>query len=227
MSEKLEDVSGHQMAGLVMDLLFKLRKGVVSIWEFKSFLMMKTEERKKIFGVEVKEHGKIKQISSGSIIDGCSSGFNPAESLIESKKVKYLFSASFKEYVLNGAKIFSDSIPETSVSKYRFVEKVSDDEIMEYFQISEFCGLMEKEEILLLIDTLTNKQAKGETGILMNNGHATVIGYLQCHDGIIRSVCVRWDSGNKKWNCYCNELEYWDAGREMIKVSAVEEVIVE
>jgi len=227
MSKKLEDVSGHLVAGLGIDLLFKLRKGVISIDEFEKFLKMKTEEREKTFRIEVKEHGKIKQISSGVIIDGCSSGFNPAESLVESKKVKYLFSANFKEYVLNGAKVFSNSIPETSVSKYRFVEKVSDDEIMEYFQISELCGLMEKEDILLLIDTLTSKQSKGETGILMNNGHATVIGYLQCHDGIIRSVCVRWDSGNKKWNCYCNELEYWDTGREMIKISVVEEVIVE
>lgn len=226
MSEKLEDVNGHQMAGLVMDLLFKLRKGVISIWEFKSFLMMRTEERKKTFGIEIKEHGKIKQISSESIVDG-SNGFNPIESLVESKKVKYLFCASFKEYVLNGAENFDKPIPEISISKYRFIEKVSDDEIMGYFKISESCGLMGKEEILWYIFTLTNKQPKGETGILMNNGHATVIGYLQCHDGIIRNVCVRWNSGNKKWNCYCNELDYWDAGREMIDISVVEEVLVE
>ncbi len=55
MSEKLNGVTGHEIAGLIMDLMSNIRNGVISIQEFKKFLTMKTSERRRVFGDNVFE----------------------------------------------------------------------------------------------------------------------------------------------------------------------------
>jgi len=51
MSNLLDEISGHKVAGLIIDLLSKLRDGIIVIEEFVRFLNMDATERSKIFGI--------------------------------------------------------------------------------------------------------------------------------------------------------------------------------
>lgn len=217
MSKKLNEISGYEIAGLIMDLLSKIRNGVISIVEFKKFLTMRSADRKKIFGVSVvSEHSKMKPTDPNVIATGLVGEFNPQQHFTENKKVKYWRGDNFNKHVLDPVRNVSD-LPEMNFSKHQFTETITDKEIMEYFQISESSGLMTREEILWTIASLTSKQPKGEAGILLNNGYATIIGYILCDDGVVRVVIVYWNSDSAKWSCYCNDLgDAWGAGDEML-----------
>lgn len=52
MSKELKETTGYEITGLTIDLMSKLRKGVISTEEFKKFLQMKTFKRREIFGVD-------------------------------------------------------------------------------------------------------------------------------------------------------------------------------
>jgi len=217
MSYKLKETTGYEIAGLIMDLMSKLRKGVISIQELKKFLIMKSSERKKIFRILTKEHPKMKLVDSSVIIDELTEEFNP-QHYFTNKKVKYWRGGNFNKYVLNPAKTVK-KLPEMNFSKYQFIETIYDKEIMEYFQISESSGLITKEEILWTIASLTCKQPKGEAGTLVNDGNWIIIGYMFCDDGIVRTVSVRWDSANGEWRCDCFDLDYWFSSREMLSLN--------
>lgn len=216
MRKQLNETPAHELAGLTIDLMSKIRDEVISVAEFKKFLTMKSKERRKIFGVSViDEHPKMKLVSSGIEIPELTEEFDPNKHFTENKMVKYYFGDNFKNFVLNPSKKVS-SLPAMSFDKHRFTETIFDSEIMEHFQISESNGLMTKEEILRTIAFLTSKQPKGEEGILQTNGYSTIIGYMLCKDGVVRAVIVYWNAVNAEWYCLYYDLGHWRAGSEVL-----------
>ncbi len=216
MSNKLNETSGYEIAGLIMDLMSKIRKGVISILELKKFLTMKSSERRKIFGVPIlKEHPKMKLVTQGIEIPELAKEINFQQHFTENKEVNYWLGDNFKKHTLTHAKVVS-SLPSISFDKHKFTETIYDKEIMEHFQISESAGLMTREEILWSIASLTAKQLNGEKGVLINDGYATLIGYMLCDDGFVRVVCVDWDSDIGEWNCNCYALGGWFAGNGLL-----------
>jgi hypothetical protein len=209
MSNILDEITGHKMAGLTIDIMSKLRDGTIAVDELENFLKMVTEERRKIFGDK-----KMKFMASIAV-KGLAEKFEPQKHFTENKKVKYWLGDNFQKHVLKPAKTIS-SLPAMEFSKHQFTETIYDKEIMESFSISESSGLMTREEILWTIAELTSKQSKGEAGTLINNGYATIIGYMLCDDGVVRVVRVRWNADDASWNCTCGGLDDWNAGDEML-----------
>jgi hypothetical protein len=215
-TKTLEQNTAQDFAGLQINVLQKLRTGNMTYEQFDWFANISYENREKLMGKSVKtEHPKMKFTDSNIIIGELVAGYNPQQYFTENKKVNYWRSDNFNQYVLNPAKIVNN-IPEMNFSKYKFTETIYDKEIMEHFQISESKGLMTREEILWTIASLTTKQPKGESGILLNNGYATIIGYMLCDDSVVRAVSVLWGSGGAKWFCYCYGLGVWLAGSEVL-----------
>lgn len=155
---------------------------------------------------------KIKLIDSNIIITGLVGEFNPQQHFTENKSVKYWRGNDFNEHVLNPVKTIS-SMPDMNFSKHQFTKIIYDKEIMEHFQISESTGLMTREEILWVIVSLTSKQPNGEAGTLLNNGDTTIIGYMLCDDGVIRTVRVCYKNDN--WLCGCFGFGHWSSGYEV------------
>lgn len=216
MRTNLNETPAYELAGLIMDLMSKIRKDVISIFEFKEFLMMKSSDRRKIFGVPIlSEHPKMKLKEQGIEIPELTEEFDPQKHFTENKKVKYWLGDNFKKYVLASAKKVSN-LPAMSFDKHKFTETIYDKEIMEHFQISESSGLMTREEICRTIAYLTSKQPKGETGTLQTNGYSTIIGYMFCDDSVVRVVRVDWHSADAEWRCGCFDLGHWYAGNEML-----------
>lgn len=214
MSKKLNETPAYELAGLTMDLMSKVRKDVISTFELKRFLAMKSSERRKIFGTLVaEENPKIKLVNSSVVVSGFVGEFNLQQYFTENKKVKYLLSDNFQKHVLNPAKRVN-YFSEESFSEHILVEPVYDEEIMEHFQISESNGLMTREEILWTIASLTGKQPNGEAGVLLNNGYYTVIGYMLCDDGVVRTAGVVWDFSPDgwQWHCHCDYFGDWISG---------------
>ena len=218
MSNKLIEITGLEMVNLTANLMWNLQNGEISIEEFKKFLAMNLEERKLFFRANINEHRKIKLISSGIIIDEPIANYDFHQNFILKKRVKYFFNEKFIKFILNDEDSDQEIISMIKMSRYNFIEKISDDEVMNHFQVCKVINLITRKKILWIIESLTNKQPKGEDGALVNNGVAVIIGYISCFDGVVRNVCVRWDSWNSKWNCYCNDLDYWDVGREILVV---------
>lgn len=216
MSNKLNETSGYEIAGLIVDLMSKIRKGVISILELKKFLTMKSSERRKIFGVPIlEEHPKMKLVTQGIEIPELAKEINFQQYFTENKEVKYWLGDNFKKHILAPAKVVS-SLPSISFDKHKFMETVYDKEIMERFQISESAGFMTREEILWSIASLTAKQPNDEKGVLINDGYATLIGYMLCDDGFVRVVFVLWRSDYGEWICYCGGLGSWHADYELL-----------
>lgn len=215
-TKTLEQNSAQDFAGLQVDQLQKLRNGNMTFEQVKWFNNLSFEQREKLIGKLVKsEHLKMKLISPNVVAVGLAGEFNPQQYFTENKNVKYWKGDSFNKHILNPAKSINN-LPEMNFSKYQFIETIYDKEIMEYFQISEITGLMSQEEILWIIASLTSKQPKGEAGALLNNGYATIIGYMLCDDDVVRVVSVSWYSDNAEWRCFCGALGHWHAGIEML-----------
>ena len=215
-NKTLEQNSAQDFAGLQINVLQKLRTGNMTYEQFDWFANISYEKREKLMGKLVKaEHPKMKLVDASVVASGLSGEFNPQQHFTENKKVKYWRGDNFNKHVLNQAKHLSN-FPEESFSKHQFTETITDKEIMEHFQISESAGLMTREEILWTIASLTSKQPKGEAGALLNNGYATIIGYLLCDDGVVRAVNVYWGSDSAEWRCGCRDLDCWGAGSEML-----------
>lgn len=211
----LEQNSAQDFAGLQINVLQKLRTGNMTYEQFDWFANISYEKREKLMGKLVKtENPKMKLTSSGTGIEVPVITTSFPKCLTENN-VRYWFGDNFKKHVLDPAASVL-SVPEMIFSKHQFTESITDKEIMEHFQISESNGLMTREEILWTIANLTSKQPKGEAGALLNNGYATIIGYMLCDGGVVRVVLVRWYSGNAEWYCGCDGLVYWDAGRETL-----------
>jgi len=136
------------------------------------------------------------------------------ENFTNNKSVKYCLGDNFKMYVLNSARNI-DHLPEMKFSKHQ-LPTISDKEIMENFFISKLSGLMTREEILCTIIDLTNKQPKGENGVLNNYGKETIIGYMLCVDSIVRVVNIHWNTDDNEWFCRCNNLGCWLTSCEML-----------
>lgn len=216
MRTNLNETPAYELAGLIMDLMSKIRKDVISILEFKKFLTMKSSERRKIFGIPVfEEHPKMKLMASGIEIPELTEEIDFYKHFTENKKVRYWLGDNFKKYVLNSAKKVS-SLPTMSFDKQKFTETIYDKEIMEHFQISESAGLMTREEICRTIAYLTSKQPKGETGTLQTNGYSIIIGYILCDDSVVRAVYVYWNSDGAEWRCFCYDLDHCYADDEML-----------
>ena len=142
MSEKLNGVTGHEIAGLIMDLMSKIRKGVISIQELKKFLMMKTNERKRIFGDGVIEFvsklfQKTNIINVVKILEpftiGKDSVINFLESVIErEKKLKnpepYIYNDLWNYF--NG-KTISGFVEDITSTVYRLLVNLTHKQILE------------------------------------------------------------------------------------------------
>lgn len=212
MSNKLNEITGHKMAGLTMDLMSKLRDGVIDVGEFEKFLIMPKEERKKVFGTA---NPKINLLDSNVVVRELVEEINFQRHFTKNKNVKYWLGDNFKKCVLDSAKNIK-RLPGMSFSKHQFTETIYDKEIMENFFISKTSGLMSREEILWTIADLTSRQPKGEAGALINDGNWTIIGYMLCDDGVVRVVRVRWHADDDEWSCYCDDLDGWRAGDELL-----------
>jgi len=212
MSNKLNEITGHKMAGLTMDLMSKLRDGVIDVKEFENFLIMPKDERRKIFGIV---NPKINLLDSNVVVRELVEEINFQRHFTKNKNVKYYLGDNFVKQVLNPAKNIK-RLPGMSFSKHQFTETIYDKEIMENFSISKTSGLMSREEILWTIADLTSRQPKGEAGALINDGNWTIIGYMLCDDGVVRVVCVRWDADRGVWYCRCRDLDGWCAGRGVL-----------
>ncbi len=162
-----------------------------------------------------KKSNKLKLEAQGIEIPELTEEFDPKNYFTENQKVKYYFGDNFQKHVLNPAQKVSN-LTAMSFDKHKFTETIYGKEIMEHFQISESVGLMTREEILRVIAYLTSLQPKGESGTLQTNGYSTIIGYMMCHDGVVRAVRVDWYSGTSMWRCYCNDLGDWNAGHELL-----------
>lgn len=217
MSEKLNEITGHKMAGLTMDLMSKLRDGVIGIKEFEKFLIMLRDERKKIFGTA---NPKINLLDSNIAVEELTEEINFQKLFTKNKNVKYYLGDNFKKHVLDPAKNIK-RLPGMSFSKHQFTETIYDKEIMENFSISKSSGLMSREEILWTIADLTSKQPKGEAGALINNEYSTIIGYMLCDDGVVRVVYVGWSAGSVEWFCLCYDLDNWNADNGMLSRNKV------
>ena len=76
MRTKLNEIPAYELAGLIMDLMSKIRKEVISIQELKKFLTMKSSDRKKFFGIKSNEPVKTSHLieiyhEEEIFIDGC------------------------------------------------------------------------------------------------------------------------------------------------------------
>lgn len=215
-TKTLEQNSAQDFAGLQVDLLQKLRNGSMSCEQILWFKDLSFEQREKLMGKLVKtEHPKMKLVDANVVASGLVGEFNPQQHFTENKNVKYRKGDNFNKHVLNLTKLLCN-FPEVNFSKHQFIEVITDKEIMEHFQISESSGLMTRKEILWTIASLTSKQPKGEAGALLNNGYATIIGYMLCDDGVVRAVYVSWRSGDARWYCGCNDLSRWFADSEVL-----------
>lgn len=222
-TKTLEQNSAQDLAGLQIDLLQRLRNGNMSFEQIEWFKNLSFEQREKLMGKLVKtEHSKMKLVDANVVASGLVGEFSPQQHFTENKNVKYWRSDNFNRHVLNPAHHLGN-LPEMNFSKHQFTETINDSEIMEHFQISESSGLMTREEILWTTANLTSKQSKGEAGALLNNGYATIIGYMLCDDGVVRIVYVFWHSGYAGWSCSCRDLGYWLAGSEMLSRNRVSE----
>lgn len=214
MNTKLNETPAYELAGLMMDLMSNIRKGVISILELKKFLMMKSSDRRNIFGIPI-EHPKMKLTSSGIEVPKLTEEFNPKTYFTKNKSVRYWLGDNFQKYVLSSIKTVPN-LPAMFFNKHQFSETITDKEIMEHFQISESRGLMTGEEISRTIAYLTSKQPNGEQGILQNNGYLTIIGYMLCDDCVVRVVRVHWRSDDRRWGCNCGVLVNWRAGSGLL-----------
>jgi hypothetical protein len=155
----------------------------------------------------------LKLINSNVAVRAFEDTFNPTKHFCENKNIKYWLSDNFQKYVLNSAQPFSKA-PAMSFSKYSLKADTTDKDIMEELGITD--KLMTREEILQAIADLTSNQPKGESGTLLTNGYATIIGYMTCDDGAVRGVGVGWDADGREWGCGCGGLDGWGAGDEVL-----------
>ena len=208
----LEQKSADSLAGLQIDLLQRLRNGNMSFEQIEWFKNLRFEQREKLMGkIVITKNPKIEIADTDIVIPRLIGGFYPQEHFTENKDVEYLKDGNFKKYVLGPVKTIS-SLPEINFSKYQFVETVTNEEIREHLQISESTGLMEREEILWTIFNLTTGQLKDKPDFLFDNGHSTIIGYMLCGDGVVRSVVVRWSVMWLAWHCDCVNCDCLGAG---------------
>ena len=215
MSHKLDEITGHKLAGLNMDLLGKLREGIISIPEFEGFLSMPAEERRRIFGIAPKIEKNL-AFRQNITIPACTEHFVPDEKFNKNKKVKYWKGDNFIKYLLDATSPF-DSVAEATLAQSTLKKQTTDKDIMSLIGVTQTEGLLTKEEILWRISYLTEQQPKGEEGALLVNGYATIIGYFRCSDGAVRVANVGWRSGDRVWRCFVSDLGgTWGAGDEVL-----------
>ena len=193
------------------------KQNPVFILHLEAFLKMSEKKRNELLGIKsfAIEEIKHQKLNNSNVVVSAlfkmNDEFNPDQHF-KKGDVKYWLSDNFQKYVLNPAKPFS-AISGMSFSKHSLKETTYDKDIMEELGINEQSGkLMTREEILHTIADLTGKQPKGESGTLLTNGYATIIGYMKCDDGVVRAVDVCWYSAHRGWYCYCRDLDSWDAG---------------
>jgi hypothetical protein len=115
MSKKLNEITGHKVAVLTIDLMSKLRDGVIDVEELERFLTLSPMERKKFFGV--KEESILKLISTGENLklDAC----DGKKTIYDSKDVFGWKDEDFKNWKVNTS---GSATPETSIDVYEMVK---------------------------------------------------------------------------------------------------------
>ncbi|MFH1608977.1 MAG: hypothetical protein ABH951_03120 [Patescibacteria group bacterium] len=97
MSKKLNEITGYKVAGLTIDLMSKLRDGVIDVEELERFVTLSPKERKKFFGE--KEESILKLISTGENLklDAC----DGKKTIYDSKDVFAWKDDDFKNWKVN------------------------------------------------------------------------------------------------------------------------------
>lgn len=116
MSKALDEITGHKVAGLTMDLMSKLRDGVIPVAHLESFLTMPVQERQKMFGTTSSEVF-LKIISGGETVKLDSVKGNVT--IADSKNVFTYIDGDFKNWKVNTS---SDATPETRVDVYEMTK---------------------------------------------------------------------------------------------------------
>jgi len=209
------------MTGLHNQLLVNLSGNDGDIWEeeFKKFLRKEPCWPNSEAKISPKP-SNLKLLQAGIIIPSLTESFVLKEKFQNNKKVKYWLGDNFKNHLLGNTKPFSD-LSEASLDKSVLKRNTIDKDIMSEIEVSSENGLLTKEEILYRISYLTELQPKGQSGILNNDGTATIIGYFKCDDGQVRVASVYWHSGIGKWGCDVLDLGYWIEGREILSRNGI------
>jgi len=149
---------------------------------------------------------------SKSITTVTTSSFS--KSLFTSGPVKYYIWENFQNWILNKA---SEIIPAYTgtLRSLKLTKSMNDSAILaeigesNIFSIDEACAISK---------ALTERQQNGESGDLLNNGHATLI-YVRLVDLSVVPVSMDWDSVNRKWSLFAYQFDdgsAWGGGRCVI-----------
>lgn len=74
-------------------------------------------------------------------------------------------------------------------------------------------GLVEARDRLNYLRTEIENQSKGQSGTLLNNGYANVIGIFKLKSGRVLTVYAGWHSGYGQWLCRGNASQWNGLGR--------------
>lgn len=82
-------------------------------------------------------------------------------------------------------------------------------------------GRVEARDRLNYLRTEIENQLKGQSGTLLNNGYANVIGIFKLKSGRVLTVDVRWDSDGGRWDCSGDGAGVWDGGGQFLSCNGV------
>jgi len=106
---------------------------------------------------------------------------------------------NFTAWFLNGGDDKEDPESEQTLRYHRLKKYSVDDPI-----ITELGGKAKAETTLTEMFSLMEKQANGESGVLLNNGFANIF-YIKDSAGVLRTVYVYWNVGG--WGVYALSVE--------------------
>lgn len=119
MSKGLNEITGHKVAGLTIDLMNKMRDGIIPIAQFETFLAMPAQERQKVFGTASPEVF-LKIISGGETVKLDAVKGNVT--ITDSKNVFSSIDGDFKNWKINTS---GNATAETPVDVYEMTQNAT------------------------------------------------------------------------------------------------------
>jgi len=114
MSRKLNEITGHKVAGLTIDLMSKLRDGVIDVDDFEKFLTLSPKERKNLFGTKEDPILKLLSVGENLKLDAC----NGKQTIYDSKGVFSWKDYDFKNWEVNTS---GSATPEIPIGVYEMI----------------------------------------------------------------------------------------------------------
>lgn len=197
-----------------------IRNGITSLPQDVQDEILKLVEKEEAVQTEIAE--KEKQKAEETILVRKTDTVAQVAAVIESFDPKILFAAgahdgtrlwhgdNFKKHLFNPAKSVGN-VAAQNFQGYENKQSAYDKQIRA--EIGE--QVITPDQLWAAWKDLIFKQPKGQAGTLKTNGYANVW-YVQCYDGIVRTVFCHWDAGYGEWSLYCNELDdvYWGDGQQ-------------